>query len=315
MQYVVGCSVTQRHFDQWTHLLVTDAAPYFLPNELLSSIPADIPRFPRQRGIDQQLPLAVRDSYTVYRVDQACQHVVFLSDATVHNLTSHVREQLLYAQWCNGRGHMYDWERFSAWLPSAMSEQLNGYTVTTEAGRKGFLGTTLWYALTAERQENWLRHFVADQHHPYPTLPLDSIELPARRALQLQSLANSFAFTSGSNCFATTLAAITEPVDHALTISTLWLHQDMFLQGLATRGYVLNDSVDACTEDLSDAVIVWRDDAGTLRHACWLIGRGIVLNKNGQAWYDPRHLATIRDVLAYWEEDAYQVQVYTRSAA
>lgn len=58
----------------------------------------------------------------------------------------------------------------------------------------------------------------------------------------------------------------------------------------------------------------WGRPAGVLHHACWLIGQGIVLNKNGQAWYEPRHLAALRDVLAFWKDDGYDVHIYTRSA-
>lgn len=92
MQDLVSCTVTQRHFDHWAHVLVTDTAPYFLPDDLLSSIPTDIPRFPRHSGLDQQLTLALRDSYTVYRVDPVCQHVVFLTDTALCTIHPHIRE-------------------------------------------------------------------------------------------------------------------------------------------------------------------------------------------------------------------------------
>lgn len=316
MHNLVGCAVTQRHFDNWTHLLVADAAPYFLSDNLLSSIPAEIPCFPRRSGMDQQMSLALRDSYSIYRVDPAYQHVVFLTDAALRSLRPRVREQLLYAQWRGGRGQVYDWERFTELFPSdTRFGELSDFAIDTEAGRKCILGDTLWHSLPADRQECWLRRFVADHRHPYPTMALNSIELPPPRTLQLSSLANTFAFTSGPNCFATTLAAITETPEYAHTISMLWLHQDMFLHGLTVSGYTRNHAVDACTEGLSDAVVIWSDDAGTPRHTCWLIGQGIALSKNGQAWYDPRHLAAIRDVLALWEEDNYHVQVYTRTAA
>ncbi len=316
MQALVGCTLTQRHLDHWTHVLVTDAAPYFLPDDLLSSIPADIPRFPRHSGFDQQLTLALRDSYAMYRVDPACQHVVFLTDSVLRTIRPHIREQLLSAQWRNGRGQIYDWEYCTEFFPpDTCFQQLKAYTIDTATGRKCILDTTRWHALSADRQERWLRHSISDQQHPYETHALASVELPLHRTLQLRALANTFAFTSGPNCFATTLAAITETAESAHTISTLWLHQDMFLHGLTIRGYVHNPSVDACTEGLSDGVVIWHDDAGMPRHACWLIGRGIAINKNGQAWYEPRHLAAIRDILAFWEEDNYHVDVYTRSTA
>lgn len=313
MKELVNCTVTQRHFAEWTHLLVADAAPYFLPDDLLSSLPADIPCVPRHLGIERQLPLALRDSYTIYRVDQTCQHVVFLTDTALCSIRPDIRERLLYAQWRNGRGQVYDWERFTEFFrPDTYLDQLNCCTIDTEAGRKCVLGATLWHSLSSDRQECWLCQFIADQQHPYRTLALDSIAHLPRR---VQSLANTFAFTSGPNCFATTLAAITETAEHAHTISTLWLNQAMFLQGLTLRGYAPNHTVDACTTGLSDGVIVWCDDAGTPQHACWLIGQGIALNKNGQAWYEPRHLAAIRDVVAFWQEDNYHIQVYMRSTA
>lgn len=312
MQDLAGCTVTQRHFDNWTHLLVTETAPYFVPDDLLPSIAADIPIFPRHSGLQQHLTLPFHDSYTTYRVDPACQHVIFLTDDALRTFRPHIREQILYTQWRYGRSQVYDWELVTEFFPRDTGfEQLNDFSIDTPTGQKCVLGSSLWHSLPAARQEHWLRQFIREKLHPYPTIALALIDLPPVRSLNIASLANTFAFTSGPNCFATTLAAITDIAAFSQTISMLWLHQDVFLNGIIARGYACNHTVDIYNDDVNDAVVIWSDDAGIPHHACWLLGQGIVLNKNAQSWFMPRHLAAIRDVLAYWEDDNLDIQVYT----
>ncbi|MCU0493324.1 MAG: hypothetical protein MUD01_17195 [Chloroflexaceae bacterium] len=281
MQDLVGCTVIQRHFDHWTQLLVTDAAPFFLPDDVLPSIPTAIPIFPRSSGLNKHLTLPFHDSYTTYNVDSSCQHVVFLTDDALRSIDPHIRERLLYEQWRCGRGQIYDRDLVAEFFPRATSfDQIEAFCIETPAGRKCVLASTLWYALPAERQEQWLRRFIADNVHPYSIIGLEGVELQPLQIRQVTALANTFAFTSGPNCFATTLAAATESVALSQTISMLWLHQDTFLHGLTVRGYTRNDAVNVSSDDLSDGVIIWSDDAGTPRHACWLLGQGIALNKN-----------------------------------
>jgi hypothetical protein len=312
MMDLTNYTLSQQHMDRWSGLLVAEAAPFFVPETLRPLIPPEILLFARSSLAQLRLDLAMLDSYTLYAVQRAYQDVVFLRNADFLDLSPALREQLLYAQWQAGRGQVYAWEQISHYFTPALQAQAEQYLVDTEQGRKLVLEYALWQQLPSSAQEQWLKEFVALNGHPYPTLPTSRLESIPSAAPTLRSLANTFAFASGPNCLSTALAGISRNSHVAQTISTLWLQQDMFLQGLRDRGYTPNPAVSADDQDLVDAVFLWNDASGTPQHACLLIGAGLALNKNSQAWYTARHIAALHDIIDYWQEDNLQIQVYTR---
>ncbi|HEU4324426.1 MAG TPA: hypothetical protein VFS21_14830, partial [Roseiflexaceae bacterium] len=171
------------------------------------------------------------------------------------------------------------------------------------------LDSSLWRALDPSQQWRWIEWFVLQQASPYSVLPLDAVQgcPPA-----VEDLANTFCAHSGPNCFATTLAAITPDRASAQLISQLWLTADAFLHGLAQRGYRDQQTSTIEPADLTDAVVVWADQAGEPRHACYVITAGIALNKDSQTWYAPRQLVDLAEIIGVWAEDGYRLSVYRR---
>ncbi len=305
--------ISQQHIERWSQLLVAETAPFFVSEELRPLLPAEIPLFSRSAIGALRLDLAVHDSYILYAVPHTYQHVVFLRHADLLGLPPALRERLLHTQWQAGRGQVYTWEQVSDYFTSAaLQAQAQRCLVDTERGRKLVLDCALWRRLPGAAREQWLKDFVARNGHPYPTLPPGPLAALQPGTSALPSLANTFALSSGPNCLSTVLAAVTGSPSLAQTIGSLWLHQDMFLEGLAVRGYSLNPAVSAGDQGLADAVYLWNDAQGIPQHACWAIGAGLALNKNSQAWYAPRHIAAIDDIIGYWEEDNLQLEIHTR---
>ena len=173
------------------------------------------------------------------------------------------------------------------------------------------LDTAVWKRLTPAVRRKWLRDFVQQQQPPYPTIAIQSAPSPIVGSVRL--LANTFAAWSGPNCFATTLSAVSEP-EAAETIGAQWLRAALFLDGLAAQGFRLQPGATA-NPLLRDAILLWRNAQGLPQHACYLIGDGIVLNKNSQAWYHLRELTALADVLTYWSDEPLELVVYTRAEA
>jgi len=298
---MTGCSVAQEQCKQWADRLVTQAAPFFLTETLCSLLPREMVVFKRQEFAHLNFALAFHDAYTTYAVHAPCQHVTFLRNADLLELSSSVRHELLYTQWQCGRGQVYDWETVSDFFKDNHAENgVSAHCIDTPAGVKFVLDFHVWQQLLHQRQVEWLRQFIEFNHHTYPTIPLSAVDRreiePLPRPL-IQLLANPFADDSGPNCFSTTLAAITENPVMAQTISTLWLRPEPFMQGLAARGYRELRTEKVQYSALANAVCVWQNQQNIAQHACYVIGNGLALNKNSQAWYAPRHLAYLTDVI------------------
>ena len=129
----------------------------------------------------------------------------------------------------------------------------------------------------------------------------------------IRALAGTFPQRSGANCFSTTLAAITHHPGTAMTIADFWLHQEPFLEGLEQRGYRLLKDMTTLKPDARDLVLIWNDQQGKPQHACYLIGNGLVLNKNSQSWFAPRQILHIETVLNEWKNDPFEIVFYGRS--
>ena len=160
-----------------------------------------------------------------------------------------------------------------------------------------------WWSLSKTARHDWLEAVVTEDG--LQAVPLETISHPLNASTR--EFANSFAASSGPNCFATALACVTNNLDEARAISLLWLHQEPFLQGLNARGYAIT-----AKEPQTGDVIVWFDSSDLAQHACAVIAPGLVLNKNAQRWSAPRQILKLESVLENWLEDQLEVRVFSR---
>jgi hypothetical protein len=228
-----------------------------------------------------------------------------------------VRQDLLRLQWELGRGQIYDLEWVQRVLPPNERAVVESSGVfDTPDGKKVALDHAAWWDLSPEARRRWLVAFVSENQAEYPLAAPDAGwwgRVERRHGPAIRSLAGTFPWSSGPNCFSTALAAATPSLPTALSIAALWLHQEPFLRGLAERGYAPDD---ALTDPLPPgAVLAWAGPDGSLQHACYVIDGEWVLNKDSQAWFVPVRLVPVRAVLDDWREEGATIRVYIHGSS
>ncbi|MFN8487535.1 MAG: hypothetical protein U0350_08090 [Caldilineaceae bacterium] len=295
---------------------MSEAAPFFFTDAQCSLLPVHTLIFSRQEFIALHFDLSYQDSYTTYAVKREGCFVALLRPNEFAQLPIDVQTELLATQWALGRGQIYAWDDVKSMLDSTnlVTNALN-LRISTTSGDKLVLDSELWSRFPPMLRTQWLASFIemqASSYRPVILTPSLWTALMQESNPIIAQLANTFAFQSGPNCFATTLAALTPHLDTAMTISALWLHQAPFLRTLAILGYRERTDIDPTDPQLHAAVLVWWNQQDNAQHACYVIGKGIALNKNAQAWYAPRQLVHVNHLLHDWQEDQLRLAVYTR---
>ena len=316
MPTIRGCAVSTSLLRQWAALLVTENAPFFISDALYEQLSADHHIWTRAEFATLGFSLSFVDSYRTYAVSPTAPWVVQLSPSAFDALSPATQTALINEQSHFGRGQVYAWREVQSFVatlrnPAAVASRQS----TTANATVLLLDTSIWAQLAPAVREQWLVQFVTQQEPTYPTIRADVVPWAhfAERDLGwIRTVGNTFTATSGPNCLATTLAAIS-PRKAAATLGTTWLWQAPFLHGLADCGYTKR--IDGAPwNELRDAVLVWRDHQQVVQHACYVLGAGVALNKNGQAWYDARELAAVDDVLAEWADESFTVAAYVRES-
>lgn len=178
-------------------------------------------------------------SLLIVNIATPTQHGLF--EKTLHTLHSSrpphcarcpaTPQALLTLQWQLGRGQIYDAGIVCSWLTPDQREYARAYTLFgTPDGNKFALDYALWQMLAREAQWHWLAHFISqDRSTCVPNAlgddPWNHIGSQIRP--HVRQLAGSFAWSSGPNCFAITLAATTRSPHIAATIASLWLTKSL----------------------------------------------------------------------------------------
>ena len=294
---ILGCSVDDATLEAWARVLVFEREPIFLSDELRQQIPRCLTVISRDefRGCDD--PLEFDDAYLTYSVGAAPQ-VAMLEPAQFRNLEPALQLEIMALQSNLGRGQNHPLEFAQKILGSEFSKLEPDIFADRVAIR-----FDAWWSLSKTAREHWLEAVVTEGG--LQAISAETISHPLQASTR--ELANSFATSSGPNCFATALACVTDNLDEARAISLLWLHQEPFLHGLNSRGYAVT-----AKEPETGDVIVWFDSSNLAQHACAVIAPGLVLNKNAQRWSAPRQILKLEDVLESWLEDQLEVRVFSR---
>jgi hypothetical protein len=293
LRTLLGCEVDDATLEAWVKHLVFAQEPIFLSNELRQKLPESVNVISRDEFNRREDPLEFDDAYLTYSVG-VTPFVALLEPAAFRNLEPALQLEIMILQAELGRGQIYSLEFAQKILGSEFSKLEPDVFADRVAIR-----FDAWWSLSRTVRHNWLEAVVSeDSLH---SLTLEPITNPI-----VQALANSFATSSGPNCFATALASVTNDLVEARAISLLWLHQEPFFAGLQSRGY----SVAAKESDTGD-VIVWFDSSNLAQHACSVIAPGLVLNKDAQRWSAPRQILKLESVLENWAEDQLELRVFS----
>jgi hypothetical protein len=333
---VLGCVVSPALLQDWRKWLVANPAPYWLTGELADELSSELSselsgklsnvgqliltrsEFGQLRPLDPSTAPAGlgrwsphwHDSYQSWAMALEASHVVFLSAPELQLLPSELRQTLLQAQSQLNNGQVYDWGQFGPLIPDFLLPQATPWCIETAKGRQIVLDTSLWQLLPASNQKAWLEKYLTGLHCRYWSL--STIE---RKRLGASVSAVAGRFGEFGNCFATVLAGLASNSQQAKSIASIFVPQSLFLRRLSELGFVETGPLDAIEAGklatLSDAVLVWRNNHGP-QHAAYLVHDGFVLNKNSQCWYSPRQIVLLHELLAYWQEDGFELLLYRR---
>lgn len=308
--FVGFCPITSTLLARWSDNLVAQYAPFFVSERIRAQLSPLHLIFTHSEFGTMRLSLDVIDSYQTYAVADEAEWVVLLSSADFDALPTATQRDLLYEQWQFGRGQLYPWEEVKHFFAdSSPTLTIKKRQVETDKGIQLMLDRVIWEQFSHQRREQWLLHFVRQQQSNYSRIAFAELDAFQRQNPALSQLCNTFVVNSGANCFATTIAATTSSVASAHTTSKLWLHQAPFLRQLSALGYTESSRIH---EDRYDTILIFWDEQNQAQHACYCLGDGIALNKNSQAWYHPRELVKVSDVIADWKDDQLVVKAYTR---
>ena len=317
MPSVLGCMISPALVDRWAALLVHEVAPFFVPDAAQALFPQHVVTFSRAEFRHVAPSLEFCDSYTTWAVHADGTHVALLSPTEFRALPRDTQQALVQWQWQFGRGQVYDACVVQSFLSVSEWEATCAHALfATPDGDKVALDHALWWSLTRASQWRWLMHFLTEDRSICLSNTLTRAQwshLTTFHGPSLRHLAGSFASSSGPNCFSTTLAAATRSSETATTIAALWLTQSPFVRGLAARGYARDATLSVNASLPAGTMLVWVDTQDTPQHACYVLGEGLVLNKDAQAWYVPRQILSLSTVLEQWHEDHVRIHVYTRA--
>ena len=274
---VLGVDVDRDLLGRWARWLAPPIQPFF---GAVAGLPPSLP------APDPVLP-EWRDTWRLWRLRTRGLPVTWLGEREFAALDAMTRRALLRGQVEQRRGAVESARRWAPLLDRhALRRCGDGrrfvWWPSLVGGARG--RAVLVAAVGAGQQPS--RH----SEVPEPVWAAAAPILPGARAL-----AGTFPDSScrlegdgwlGANCFATVMAAAGVPdADH-----TWWLPSDFdaWLGRVAGRGG---------RDGEPGTVLVWHDRDGVPQHAAVTIGGGWALEKGSQAWYVPRVVLPVADVL------------------
>lgn len=295
---VVGCAVPEAQRRAFERHLTPDAQPFFVPEALLSELPARL-RWTRAEFRAMNWPLSFVDTFTLYRVSADLPWVALLGEDAFAALDEAVRTRLVQGQRRAGRGGVFD---VTAWSDALPPEDVAALRATPDG--LALLWPSVWRALSAAGRTVILRSVLAEDRLAHRGRELSAAHWAEidERLPGVRSLAGTFADESGANCLGTVVAAFGE-VDAA----NVWLHPEPFERWLfdgARRGH---------EPDALGTVLVWRDATGRVQHAAVSLGRGWAFQKDAQGWFAPRQIVRLDDLVARWFDETWTVEAWRRA--
>lgn len=219
--------------------------------------------------------------YEFWLMKPEATHFIIVQKGWFESLPAELKFKLLKMQSELGRGLIYPEELLA-------HPKFYDYTLIN----KTILTSSLVDHMTHHEKEEILRYGVEAEE--------DNIVIGVKKNIpdHIKEVANSFSTVNGSNCFGSTLFAITGQEKYLPE----WVHQGQFLEVLREEGYR-----QVSGENRLEDVIVWKDDNGMVRHACYYLGNGLYFNKSGQKIFNPWKIVSWRELDDDWGHYSYTI--------
>ncbi|GGJ84046.1 hypothetical protein [Deinococcus aquiradiocola] len=264
---------------RWESWFVPDVQPFLLSDALAARLPHLAP-WKRHELHTHHMPLSVIDTFGLYASPPDATWTVQLDESGWHTLSEDLQQEVLREQRSFRRGRV------------------------TEDPCTGLLHNEwplTWWARTPQDRWQRLQAFVEDDRLPCRRQELTDSQRQALRQHfpALEALMGTFAADSGPNCLGTVMAAC-----GVTGVARVWMHGPPFQRWLDARTRPADDLSGHGT------ILVWRDADGAVQHAALSLGDGWVFHKESQAWFAPRQVADLNEVLVRWAEVGWTTTGY-----
>ncbi|MBB4826778.1 hypothetical protein HNO89_004060 [Sporosarcina luteola] len=290
---------TPEQLQAWIEAYVPEKDLFFLEAEDISVLQDTLTGtlvFPRNEFFSHSSYNGIQmvNSYTYWTISKHAGFVMVAPPNWVTTLDPAKRDVLFKRQVELGRGLTGPLSHFSDL--GALPQE---YVIEVNGKQHVIMQRALWGTLSNEAREDLLCT-IAQQYDAWDAKPIPSM-LP----VHLTPYANTFAATSGANCLAATLFAIsTEPESEEWIINE-WVHNHTFAEQLKIASFVK-------TEDRFEGgdVVAWVNEEGIIQHAAYCIEGSLFFNKNGQTFFNPWKIVEWTELENNWSR--YTPQVYRK---
>jgi hypothetical protein len=285
---VFGIEVDQSLARCWRGWLAPPAQPFYLDAGQAEAY-----------GVTGSLPVPqlsaeLRDTFAAWRVARGL-NLIWLEEPVFYDLPRRVRARLVRAQVEHRRGL----------VPTV--RQWSGSGPVDAAGLRGQADghRFVWWPSMLKAADDSVTGLIISRNDALLPSQHTAVTATGWKAAghalpRAEELAGTFACGSGPNCFGTVMAAA--GVDGA---AATWMLQEPFETWLRESTRAGGD------DERPGTVIVWRDTAGTARHAAVTLGGGWGLHKPSQSWWTPRKVLAVRDIIRGNRTTGLRIHRYT----
>lgn len=234
--------------------------------------------------VKPDLSLDIRTSYLTWSLPDVVL-VKKMLPGEFEELSYEARQRIAEIQWGLGRGLVFDHEETEEWFGKYVPSLYKG------SGKKLVLFTTaFWRSLEEHQKEGFLRAYSrmwVDEQPLWKGAPASFKTFMQREHPHLIPYLDVFPDRNGANCLAAAAFANDDSSDlyH-------WMQAEEFNHLMAGRKEV--------GEMTGKEFLVWRDSEGRIIHACYVLNKDFVFNKNGQTMFHPWQLLTVEQVINAW---------------
>ncbi|WP_456271110.1 hypothetical protein [Bacillus sp. AK031] len=254
--------------------------------------------------------LDVKTSFATWSISRDAKYYSKITNKDFILLTEEQQKEILEQQWLLGRGMLFLEDDLKALFKDESAEALEVLLQSSffnkEINKTVYMIQGHLFALfTAGAKREFLLSYAALWTVDHPVLP----QLPQSLCMKLMEeftgispFFDSFSTKNGPNCLAATaVAASNNP-----KLIEEWMQPERFASILKTEQY---NPVSAEYLQKRD-VLVWKNQQEQIVHAAYLLSAIYCFNKHGQTMFNPWQVQKAEDVIASWNHEDLNMQVY-----
>lgn len=281
---------TRKQLDIWMDTLLPDKDLFFIREEDFTVIKENLTGallFPRKEFFNHSSYQHVQmvSSYMYWTISADAAYVVVAEPRWLTELNDEVRNLLLQQQieLCGGLTIPLSKLQYSSLIPKE-------FIVPQENDSFVIIRRAMWDALSFEVKVE----MISLTGQLYDAWEGESI--PAGLPNHLSNYANTFSDTSGANCLAAVLFAISTEPELEEWIIHEWVHPETFALQLQRSAFIRT-----ADKFKGGDVVVWVNEEDVIQHAAYCIDGTLFFNKSGQLFTNPWKIVDWVELEKDWE--------------